>query len=136
MKSYSTREFVIEFPDDGGASLAAVVHIAGRGGTSVWLDEWLLHFSESVMAVHTKMMFSHLKVTPDGGLMVPDVERQAVESWIKDNARGTTVWTHLEVVTPWSLKTARNWAAAYHQVVGKRPRVRSMKLWPHVFCQR
>jgi hypothetical protein len=136
MKSYSTRDFVVEFPDDGGVSLAAVVRIAGKGGTSVSLDEWLLHCSDYVMAVHTRISFPDLRVTQDGQLIVPDDDRQAVESWVGVQARGQSAWTHLEVVTPWSLGAARNWGAAYHQVLCKRPRVRSMALWPHVFFRR
>jgi hypothetical protein len=130
------REFIVEFPDDDTASLCAMAAIAGGEGTTHWLGEWLLHFSDDVTAVHARLAFGHLQVTADWRFIVPDADRRAVEAWASVQGRGQSAWMHLEVLIPWSLDAARNWGASYYKVLGKRPRVRSTALWPQMFCRR
>ena len=130
---YWPREFIVEFPDDYGRSLEAVVDIADGNGLTVWLGEWLLHFSDPVVGVHFRFAFPDFKVTRDHRFIVPDEDRKTAEAWIAECARREANWTHLEMITPWSLATLRNWAVVYRQVVGKRPRLRSFALWPDRF---
>lgn len=134
MKSYSMREFVIEFPDDDGESLGVIMAIVRGGGTSAPLGEWLLHLTDDVTMVHARMAFSHLTITGDRRFIVPDRDRQSLLTWIALNpGRGGVVWTHLEAATPWTRAVLRRWADAYHQVLGQRPRLRSLKHWPQLF---
>lgn len=131
---YFPREFVVELPDDDGASLDAITAIVGGGGTSVPLGEWLLRFTDDTTAVHARMAFSHLTLTADRRFIVPDHERPPLESWIDHNpTRGKVAWTHLEAVTPWTVDACRRWASAYRRVVGRRPRLRPLRHWPHIF---
>ena len=132
--TYSVREFVVEFPDDGGESLGAIMEIIQGGGMSIPLGGWLLHFTNETTAVHARMAFDHLTLTADRRFIVPDSDRQSLESWIDHNpTRGRVVWSHLEAVTPWTVDACRRWASAYRQVLGWRPRLRSLKHWPQLF---
>jgi hypothetical protein len=125
--TYRPREFVVEFPDDGGASIDAMLAFDVGEGTSVWLGEWLLYLADDVMAVHARLAFSHLRLTSDRRFIVPDVERPTLGTWIASNpGREPAAWSHLEVVTPWNLLTLRRWSATYYQVLKRRPRVRSL----------
>jgi hypothetical protein len=127
------RKFVVEFPDDGEVSLAAMVAVAGGGGITHWLGEWLLHISDDVAAVHARLAFSHLRLTADRRFIVPDCDRSAVESWCSVHAGGAGIaWTQLEIIEPWSRRAALDWAAAYHLVLSRRPRLRSGAHWPHI----
>jgi hypothetical protein len=128
------RKFVVELPDDDTASLCAMAAIAGGEGTTHWLGEWLLHFSDDVTAVHARLAFGHLRVTADWRFIVPDADRNVLEAWLGlHTTPAQASWIHLEVVEPWSLRYARDWGRAHQRVLDKRPRLRSRAHWPHLF---
>ena len=127
------REFIVELPDDDGASLAAIMKSGTCKGATVPWEEWLIRFSDDVMSVHFRLAFPDIKITADHHFIVADEDRGAAEVWIEENARGDAIWTHLEMILPWSLTALRDWAAAHHRVTGRRPRARSFALWGHRF---
>jgi hypothetical protein len=122
------RRFVVEFPDDDLATLDAVMEVTRlKGGVSFPTLFWLLGFESYAKAIHCKLEFGHLGFAGNERLVVPEEDRDDVRAWLVEQTPPlVTTWTYLEYALPDELKAARDWARAYHEVVGRRPRLRRL----------